>query len=224
MANTTIYPFGPNGEQSEGVWSERITAMQGTIDRLAPLAFRSEPAIPFYTIESPITTQNYDTEVQLFDEPKSFTILGVASFNNYNWSSTDRVQSLIGLSTDNYFRLGAIYGCSAYNNNASLGTENYYCALIMNYTSSGKRATSIGSRVNGTQTLRFAITYDHTTRKIYGQASTENKTHWWIVPGDLESEDTLKLLIGGATGTISTLEIYDKVLDWMTIDNFIIGG
>ena len=223
MANKTIYPFGISGEQSEGIWSERIAEMQAKIDMLAPWAFRGMPSTPIYSIESSITTQNYDTGVKLFDEQKSFTILGVATFNNYQWSSTDRTQSILGISTENYFRFGAIYGGTKYNNNTSEGTDNLYLAIIMNDTNSGTRCTPVGSRVNGTQTLRFAITYDHTTRKIYGQSTPEVKTHWYIVPGDLSSESTLKLLIGGASGTVSTLEIYDNVLDWVTIDNFIVG-
>lgn len=223
MANKTIYPFGLNAEQSEGIWSERIAAMQEKIDMLAPLAFRRSPYTPIYSIESPVTTQNYDTEIKLFDEAKSFTILCVATFNNYDWSSTDRKQSIYGLSTDNYFRVGAIYGGSTYEQNVSQGSSNLYCGLIMNNTSSGTMCTSVAARVNGNQTLRLAVTYDHTTRKIYGQGSSL-KTHWYIVPDDVSSEDTLKLLIGGAEGTISALKIYDEILDELTIDDFIAGS
>ena len=217
MANKTIYPFGISGEQPEGIWSERIAAMQAKIDMLAPLAFRQSPYTPIYSIESPVTTQNYDTGVKLFDTPKSFTILCVATFNNYGWTITE---GIYGISTDAYFRVGAIQSADEYTSGEKTATGNRYASLIMNNTSGGVRCTSIGSRVNGNQTMRLAVTYDHTTRKIYGQVS-DNKTHWYIVPGDLSSEDTLKLLVGGASGSISTLEIYDEVLDWMTIDNFI---
>ena len=131
MANETIYPFGISGEQSEGIWSERIAEMQANIDMLAPWAYRDEPSTPIYSIESSVTTQNYDTGVKLFDEPKSFTILCVATFNNYNWSATTSVQSILGISTDNYFRVGKIYQGVNYNNNISTGTDNWYFAVAI---------------------------------------------------------------------------------------------
>lgn len=40
MANITIYPFGTNGEQPNGLWTQKIADIQKTIDLLAPLAFR----------------------------------------------------------------------------------------------------------------------------------------------------------------------------------------
>lgn len=179
------------------------------------------PPSLIYSIDSSVTTQNYDTGVKLFDTPKSFTILCVATFNNYNWN-TNRTEGLYGISTGKYFRVGAIANSDEYTSGEKTATGNRYTSVIMNDTSSGVRCTSIGSRVNGNQTLRFAVTYDHTTRKIYGQSS-DVKTHWYIVPGDVSSNNTLKLLIGGAAGTISTLEIYNGVLDGTTIDNFIAG-
>lgn len=40
MANITIYPFGTNGEQPNGLWPQKIADIQKTIDLLAPWAFR----------------------------------------------------------------------------------------------------------------------------------------------------------------------------------------
>ena len=201
--------------------------MDALLRRRAMIAQGGTPPTPppspslIYSIESSVTTQNYDTDVKLFDEPKSFTILCVATFNDYNW--TARTEGVYGISTGAYFRVGSVSSGQEYVSGEASTTGNRYIAVMMNNASGDKKCVSIGSRVNGNQTMRFAVTYDHTTRMIYAQAS-DNKTHWYIVPGDLSSNNTLKFLIGGASGTISTFEIYNGVLDGTTIDNFIAGN
>ena len=177
-----------------------------------------------YSLPSATTTANYDTGVKLFDTPKSFTILCVATFNNYNWTGTSRTQGLYGISTGKLFRFGAVASVDNYNDNAVVASStNYYGALVMNDTGSGNRATSIIARNNGNQTQRWAVTYDHTTRKVFATCNTTTN-HWYIVPGVLTSDNTLKLLIGNASGTISRLDIYNGVLDDTTIADFIAGN
>ena len=183
----------------------------------------SPPSL-IYSISSSITTQNYDTGVKLFDTPKSFTILCEATYNNYNWTGTTRTQGLYGISTGGLFRFGAVASVDGYTEDAVVASNtNYYSALVMNDTSSGNRATALYSRYNGNQTRRWVVTYDHTIRKVFATEGTLSD-RWYIVPGNLISDNTLKLLIGNATGTISKLDIYNGVLDGTAIDNFIAGN
>ena len=173
-----------------------------------------EPPVPvecIYRLQEAVTEANYDTEVQLFDEPKSFTILCRATFNNYNW--TDFTQGVFGIATNSYFRFGAIGQGQEYVNNAVSATGNRYGALIMNTTSSGKKCAAIISRTNSSATRRFAIRYNHKTRKIEAISSTTGTTsHYYILPSDLISTATLKLLIGGAEGTVRELEVWNGCL------------
>ena len=179
------------------------------------------PPSLLYSLASPTTTKNYDTGVKLFDTPKSFTILCVATFNNYNW--TNRTEGVYGISTGSDFRVGSIASGEEYIDGEASTTGNRYTAVIMNNTSGTKKCVSILSRLNSSQTIRVAVTYNSATRKLFAERETSNKTHWYIMPGDLTSNATLKLLIGGASGTVSMLEIYNGVLDETTIDNFIAG-
>lgn len=178
---------------------------------------------PIFKLSEPTTTKNYDTNVLLFDTPKSFTILCDATFNNYPW--TARTQGVFGISTGNYFRFGSIANGYDYEENVRIATANRYSAIIMNNTSSGKMCMSLFARSNSSTRRKFAIRYDYITRKIEAFNSTSGTTKkWYIVPGDLLSQDTLKLLIGNASGTINAFEVYNSVLDIQYINDFLSGN
>ena len=165
----------------------------------------------WFELESATTEQGYDTGVKLFDTPKSFTILCDATYNNYSWTAW--TQGVFGISTGKYFRFGSINQGYDYEKDAQIATANRYSAMIMNNTSSGKMCMSIIARSNASARRRFGIRYDHTTRKIEAYLGTSGTTNeWYTVPGDLTSNNTLKLLIGNASGTINRFKIYGGLL------------
>ena len=181
-----------------------------------------EPAELIYELESPTTEADYDTEVSLFDEPKSFTILCSATFKNYNW--TDWTQGVFGTGKGKYFRYGSIQNGNDYSEGAVAATANRYSAIIMNPGGSGSACSSMHSRDNSTKTRRFAIRYNHRTRKIEGiTSSSGTTTRWWILSSDVSSNNTIKLLVGGATGTINEFKIYSGCLTDTEIGTFIAG-
>ena len=182
-----------------------------------------EPPIPpslLFELSEATTQADYDTNIKLFDEPKSFTILGTATFNNYNWTSW--TQGIFGISTGNYFRYGSIQSGKDMIDGELSATANRYTAIIMNYTSTGKYCSSLASRENTSKKRKFGIRYNHRTRKIECFNTTSGTTsHWWTLGGDLSSNSTLKLLIGSATGTVNVFKIYSGLLSDADIVQFI---
>ena len=177
----------------------------------------------WFELESATTTQSYDTGIKLFDEPKSFTILCDATFNNYSWTAW--TQGVFGISTGKYFRFGSINQGYDYEKDIQIATANRYSAMIMNNTSSGKMCASIIARSNSSTRRKFGVRYNHTTRKIECYQGTSGTTNeWYTVPGDLSSNNTLKLLIGNATGTINRFKIYGGLLSIDDIVTFNSGS
>lgn len=204
--------------------SKVVTFSAGNVSKtLTVEQAAGQSPVPVFRLNEETTTQNYDTGIKLFDTPKSFTILCDAKFNNYSWTAW--TQGVFGIATDRYFRFGSINNGNDYRNDALNSTANRYSAIIMNNTSSAKRCSSVFSRSNSSTRRKFAITYDHTTRKISAITSATGIVgqNWWTVPGDLISENSLKLLIGNAAGTIYAFEIYTEILSANKIGAFISG-
>ena len=177
-----------------------------------------------YELSSPTTTQGFDTGVKLFETAQSFTILCAASFNNYSWS-TGKTQGILGVSTGVSFRVGYVSNGHIYSNGVESSTGNLYTGLAMNYDTNDRLCTAMYGRSNGVQSGRFAIRYDHTTRKVEAFLNTSGTTsQWYIVPSDIIGATTLKLLVGNASGTVSELKVYSGLLDSSDISTFIAGN
>lgn len=198
--------------------------MDALLRRRAMIAAGVSPTPPtpspslIFSLSGDVTTANYDTEVQLFDEPKSFTILFEASFNNYSWTSA---QGMMGVGSDNYFRYGSIRDGKDYKSGEVIATANRYTAIIMNTSASGKNCASLDSRQNAVVTRKVAIRYDHTTRLVKAFVSHDMENRWWVIDGDVTTSDTLKLLVGNASGTVMVCDIYDGLLTDTQIETFI---
>ena len=204
--------------------SKVVTFSAGNVSQtLTVQQAAGQSPVPVFRLNEETTTQNYDTDIKLFDTPKSFTILCDATYNNNSWTAW--TQGVFGISTGLYFRFGSINQGQDYRNDALNTTANRYSAIIMNNTSSGKRCASVFARSNSLTRRKFAITYDHTTRKISAINSSTGVVGslWWTVPDDLINENTLKLLIGNASGTIHAFEIYTEILSATAIGAFISG-
>ena len=189
---------------------------------IAPAPEPPGPTELIYELDNPTSEANYDTEVLLFDEPKSFTILCSATFNNYDW--TAYTQGVFGTGTGKYFRYGSIQNGKDYSNGEVAATANRYSAIIMNPGGTGSACSSMASREDISKTRRFAIRYNHRNRKIEGITSSNGTTSkWWIVSGDVSSSNTLKLLVGNASGTINEFKVYLGCLTDTEIGTFIAG-
>ena len=176
-----------------------------------------------YELSSPTTTKDFDTGVKLFEVAQSFTILCAASFNNYWW--TNWTQGILGISTGYPFRVGCIQNGNVYANGEKTQTASLYTGLIMNNTTTAKLCTAMYGRQNTTQSRRFAIRYEHITRKVEAFLNTSGTTsQWYIVPDDIIGVATLKLLVGNASGTVSELKVYGGLLDTTDIVTFIAGN
>lgn len=185
-----------------------------------------------YELSEPTTTQSYDTGIQLFNTPKSFTILCEAKFSNRNWSSS---QTLFGLGTGFAFAVGSRASANDYYNNVIYETGvRRYTVLAMNNTSSDspdtdtKKCSSLFARAsNTTQTVkRLAVRYDATTFKAEGFGDASAVKHaptnsWWYLNSNYSSQTTLKFFLGNATGTMQIFKIYEGLLTDTEINNFL---
>ena len=176
---------------------------------------------PDYELASPTTTAGYNTGVKLFDTAKSFTILCEASFNNYSW--TQWTQGLFGTvaGTKNLnFKLGSIDTGNDYQNGVVSATANRYTAIVLNKTQSNRRCSSLLPRSNTTQTKKFFVRYDHTTRKVEAGTYAPPTANYYTTDGDYISTQELQLLIGGAAGTVSIFKVYLQLLTDEQIGTF----
>lgn len=190
---------------------------------IAPAPEPPGPTGLIYELDSPTSEANYDTNVLLFDTPKSFTILCSATFNNYSW--TAHTEGVFGIGTGKYFRFGAIGSGKDYTDGEASATANRYSAIIMNPGGSGSDCASIFSRSNSSINRRFAIRYNHRNRKIEGISLSSGTTaKWWTLSADVSSSSTLKLLIGNASGTINEFKVYSGCLTDTEIGTFIAGN
>lgn len=177
---------------------------------------------PVYELSAPTSTQEFDTGIKLFDIPKSFTILCEATFNNYSWNNgwTQGVFGILDGDANNTFKVGAVNNGQCIVSGEVTDTANRYTSLVMNSTASDKYNTSLFARANSSTTRRIAIRYNANTRLVQGWATKETTTCYYTVPSDIVSNNTLKLLIGGATGTISIFRVYLGVLTDAEIEAF----
>lgn len=182
---------------------------------------------PVFQLSEATSTNDYDTEIELFDTAKSFTILCEFTFNNYSWSGS---KSLFGHAG---FRLG--YGTiDDYVDGAVIASNtSRFTAVMLNPSSVSNhyRGTALVARTNGSQTRRFAVRYDHTTRKcegfVYGDSDREVPTvSWFITADDVVYTDgrTIKLNINSSGSTANEFEIYTAYLPDSRITAFLEGG
>ena len=170
---------------------------------------------PVYELPEAISQQNYNTEVVLFDTPKSFTIFLDATWNQYGWNSGQQHQSIFGIGTaaSNYFRFGRIQQGNDYQYGELVATDNRYCAIVMNDTSSAKNCSSVFARGTDTDERRqVVVRYDHTTRVVKVDEPSGSQAHYYTVSGALTSSLSLYLFTGGASGTMHDLKIYAEYL------------
>lgn len=186
---------------------------------------------PIYELQSAVSTNSYDTNVQLFDTPKSFTILCEANANVYNWVNT---HTMFGLGTGNTFKVGRCSNVVKMNENTADGSStNYYCGFACNYSGDSRtnKARSLYSRGNNAKSIRrVAVTYDHVTRKVSAFCAEYSSLHaptagWWILSGDITSDTTIKLNIDTSTTcTINKFNVYDTILSDAQINKFLDEG
>ena len=183
---------------------------------------------PVYELAEATSTAGYDTEVQLFDEPKTFTILCEAYWSNRNWGSS-AFRYLLGLGTGSYlFNFGNVRAdTEEYINGEYSSTAYRYTALTMNSSTSGRKGFSMFSRAASTTktTHRFAIRYNHITRKVEGFSDAVSSSHpptarWYELDADVVSSGTLKLNHSSGS-TINILKIYDVLLPDADIESFV---
>ena len=187
------------------------------------IASGGEPglAVPVYELAEPTTEQEYNTGVKLFDRAKSFTILCEATYINYSWSTWS--QGLFGILNGNknyMFKIGSIESGKDHQSGSQVSTGNRYTALVMNETTSHRYCTDIFSKTNGTRTHKFFVRYNASTRLVECGIEGLPTTHYYTVDGQISSEEELKLLIGGATGTISIFKVYLSLLSDDEINAF----
>ena len=96
----------------------------------------------------------------------------------------------------------------------------------MNYDTNDRLCTAMYGLKNEVQSKRFAIRYDAaTTRKVeVFLSATGTTSQWYTIPNDIIGSATIKLLIGGASGTVSELKIYSGLLEASDISTFIAGN
>lgn len=178
------------------------------------------PSIPIYELASPTTEQGYNTGVKLFDTAKSFTILCEITYNNYSWTFPCGLFGILS-GTNNYnFKLGSIEGCKNYQNGTLQGTSTLQEALILNKTASNRRGTYIFAKTNGERTHKIFVRYDSTTRLVECGIEALPTAHYYTTDGALTSSEELKLLIGGATGTVNIFKVYFSALPDAEINAF----
>ena len=186
---------------------------------------------PIYALDSQVSTTSYDTEVKLFDTPKTFTILCEANANVYNF---DTGSTMFGLGTGNTFAVGRRYGIKKVVAGEATGNNtDYYCGFMCNYSGDSitNKARSVYGRGENKKSIRrIAVTYDHTSRKVnvfstgYSNMSAPNDA-WWTLSGDISSETTIKLNINTLTNCIvNHFNIYDTILSDTQINEFLEGG
>lgn len=177
---------------------------------------------PVYEIPSPVTTQEFDTGIKLFDAPKSFTILCEATFRNSGWGSgwTQGVFGILDGDKNYTFKVGSVNNGYCIVSDEYSATANRYTALLMNPVSTDKYNVSLAAYSTSTLTRRLAVRYDASTRIARGWGTANAETTYFTVQGDVSSDNTLKLLIGGATGTISIFKVYLEALSDAEIQAF----
>ena len=196
------------------------------------VASSSDPMpTPIYELQRAVSSNSYDTNVQLFDTPKSFTILCEANANIYAWGNT---HTMFGLGTGNTFKVGRCNQVIKMNENTAEGSvTSYYCGFACNYSGDSRtnKARSLYSRGTSAKSIRrIAVTYDHVTRKVSAFCANYDALHaptdgWWILSGDITSETTIKLNIDTSTTcTINIFNVYDKILSNAQINKFLDEG
>lgn len=190
-------------------------------------------ATPIYELQSAVSTNSYDTNVQLFDTPKSFTILCEADANIYGWNSAMN-PAIFGLGTGNTFKAGYTQNIKKVDNGQVTGDYTYYyCGFACNYSGdsfTGKARSLYSKGDNAMSIRRIAVTYDHVTRKVSVFCANYTALHaptagWWILSGDITSETTIKLNIGtSSTCTTNKFNVYDTILSDAQINRFLDEG
>ena len=162
-----------------------------------------------YQNSAPITSST-DTGVKLFDPPISFTILLDATFNNYNWTTS---QGIIGLSYNTRrFRIGRVSNGEAFISGVSQGTGNYYTALTLN--DDGVECTGLYPRYNGNLRRKFAVKYDAITHKVFAFGTPDSYVgnRWYYLSANPEKTYTVELIVGGGNGTVHDVQIYQGLM------------
>ena len=183
---------------------------------------------PIYELAEATSEAGYDTEVQLFDEPKTFTILCEAYWSNRNWGSST-YRYLLGLGTGTpLFNVGNIRSnTNEYLDGEYSSNEYRYTSLSMNSTASDYKGFSLFSRASSTTktTHRFAVRYNSSTRKVEGfsdviSSSKPPTRRWYELSADVVSSSSLKLNYQSGS-TINILKIYDVLLPDADIESFV---
>lgn len=162
-----------------------------------------------------ITTTEYNTGVYLFNPAFSFSIVLDASFNNYNWISSQRI---IGLGTSSeIFSIGRISNGQPYADGQPSGSiGNYYTALICNEAAGGIKCTGLYSRNNGSLRRKIVVVFDADNMTATGysnvDADTRNGRRWIQLTSLPNINSRLFCFINAATGTIHDLRIYSGIM------------
>lgn len=178
-----------------------------------------EPLVLLYEASNVKTTT--DTNIKLFDPAISFTILVDATWNNYN--TVNNSSGVIGLSTNSLkFRIGGISNGNDYTYGVLNSTSNRYVAGILNYNTEERKCISIGSRgTNAATRKKNAVCYDKVTKKFLGiGAGLLSGNKWYTLDQDVSSNYTVQLFVGGMTGTIHNVKIYQGAMTYQEMRNW----
>lgn len=187
-------------------------------------------AVPIYELPAPTSTASFDTECNPFHEENDVTILCEAVFNNHNWASGGS-QTLFGLGTGWYFRVGNSGSGNAYLSGEKTASDtHYYTALICNATNDtdNHKITSMLARQDGSVTWKCAVRYRRSDKLIQGipqGMSPSQTTRWYNLDNYLYSETTtLKLNMGTSQSTINIFKVYDSFLSDSEVSAFLGGN
>lgn len=189
------------------------------IRRRGMMLQQREPLVLLYEASNVKTTT--DTNIKLFDPAISFTILVDATWNNFNTVSNN--SGIIGLSTNTLkFRIGGISSGNDYTNGVLSATANRYVAGMLNYDTAERKCIAIGSKgTNAATRKKNAVCYDKATKKFLGiGAGVLSGTKWYTLDQDVSIGYTVQLFVGGMTGTIHNVKIYQGAMTLQEMRNW----
>lgn len=179
-----------------------------------------------YELPAPVSIADFDTGFKLFDQPRSFTVLLEAKYNNYQW--LDSRISIFAIDSGTTFRLGRLANVKETAQNVSAtSTSNFFSGIAMNSNGDAvtTKAASMAARRNSKTVRRNAFRFDLTSLRFEGNNNGSliaPSTAWWLLSAPIVSNDTIVLNVNtGSTCDVNIFKVYDYAMTDAEVNEFL---